>query len=368
MYKCDFLIVGAGFSGSTIANLIVNNSDKKVVVVEKKSYVGGHSSDYINKYGILVHRHGPHYFRTNSSRVINFLSEFAGWVRTKYVVRAYVDGKYYPFPINRDTLSAFFNVRISNDKEASLLINNIRRKIDSPKNFKEEIESRMGHQIYEKFFKNYTKKQWGIDPAEIRPSVAKRIPIRTNTDDSYVNHKYQQIPKLGYSKLVSNMLNNKNIRLMLNTDYKKISMKINYDYLVYTGPVDEFYNYRYGRLPYRSLAFRHETYREKFHQNWVQVNYPNDYKFTRIVEVKHITKQKSPFTTIVKEYPRSEGPPYYPLVTDNGVGKYKKYLNLVNKEKNVIFIGRLAEYRYINMDQAIENAMIMFDKKISKLL
>lgn len=367
MNKIDFLIVGAGFSGATLANLIANKLGKNVMVIERKNYIGGHASDYYNDHDVLVHRHGPHYFRTNSVTVLNYLKKYAKWKRVKYVVKAFIDGDYYPIPINRNSLNMLYKVNLKNEKEALFFIDSIRKKIKYPKNFKEEIISRMGLDIYEKFFKNYTRKQWGIDPSKIDSSVAKRIPIRTSTDDSYINEKYQVMPEGGYSKLINNMLQHKKITLKLNTNYKSIAKTIKYKYLIYTGCIDEFFNHKYGKLPYRSLYFRHTTYKKRFFQNWVQVNYPNIYKFTRIVEVKHITGQKSQYTTIVKEYPRSKGQPYYPYMTKRGLSKYTLYKQEAKKLKNVYFVGRLAEYKYINMDQAIENAMNLYTTKISKL-
>lgn len=368
MAEADFLIVGAGFSGVTLANLIATKKNRKVMIIDKNRYIGGHSSDYYNRYGVLVHRHGPHYFRTISKDVFNYLSQFTTWNNTKFIVRAYVDRKYYPFPINRDTLNEFYSINLKNVSEAQLFIDKIKSKINFPRNFEEVILSKMGRDIYEKFFRNYTFKQWGVHPSTLAASVAQRIPIRTNTENSYINDKIQCIPKKGYTKLMENMLSHKNIIVKLNTPYSKVDRPHKFKYIIYTGSIDEFFNYKFGELPYRSLFFRHITYKQKFYQKWVQVNYPNDYKFTRIVEIKHVTLQNTPYTTIVKEYPRSRGKPFYPLLTKDGITKYKLYKHEAKKLKGkIFFIGRLAEYKYINMDQAVENAMNLFKDKISKL-
>jgi len=357
--KYDYLIVGAGFAGSVLAERL-SSIGKKVLVIEKRNHIGGNCYDFFNKAGVLVHRYGPHYFRTSFPEVREYLSKFTEWIPQKYRIRTYVNGKLYPFPINRDTINQFFNVNLKTEKEVRDFLENKKTKIKNPKNAEEQVLSLVGKEIYEAFFKNYTIKQWGISPKELDASVTARIPIRTNDDDSYVNEKFQAMPKKGYTKIFKKML--KRVDLMLNTNFKDIKNKIKYDKLIYTGKIDEFFNYKYGKLPYRSLKFKFETYDKEFFQNWVQINYPNNYKFTRIVEIKHVTKQRIKKTTIVKEYPYSKGEPFYPIPNPKNDELYKKYQKEAEKLKNVYFIGRLAQYKYLNMDQVIKSALELFEK------
>lgn len=359
MKKHDYLIVGAGFAGGVLAERL-SSIGKKVLVIDKRDHIGGNCYDYYDNAGVLVHKYGPHYFRTNFPEVKEYLSKFTNWRPCKYRIRAYVNGELYPIPINRDTLNKFFNINLKNEEEARKFLDSKRLKIKNPKNAEEQVLALAGKEIYEAFFKNYTKKQWGIDPKKLDASVTARIPIRTNTDDRYVSDKFQAMPRDGYTKIFENLL--RGIKVMLKTDFRTIKNKISYDKLIYTGPIDEFFNYKYGRLPYRSLRFKFETYDKEFYQDWSQINYPNTYKFTRIVEIKHVTGQKIPRTTIVKEYPTSRGEPYYPIPTPKNQKLYLRYKKEADKLKNVYFVGRLAQYKYLNMDQVIKEALDLFEK------
>ena len=359
MRKFDYLIIGAGFAGSVLAERL-NSIGKKVLVVDKRNHIGGNCYDYYNKAGVLVHKYGPHYFRTNFNEVKNYLSKFTKWRPCEYRIRSYINGQLYTFPINRNTLNEFFNINLKTEKQAKDFLNSKRIKIKKPKNAEEQVLALVGKEIYEAFFKNYTKKQWRIDSKKLDAFVTARIPIRTNADDRYVNEKFQAMPKDGYAKLFENML--RGVQVMLNTDFEKIKNKISYDKLIYTGPIDKFFNYKYGKLPYRSLKFKFETYNKEFYQNWSQINYPNNYKFTRIVEIKHVTGQKIPRTTIVKEYPCCKKEPYYPIPSQENQKLYLKYKKEADKLKNVYFIGRLAKYEYLNMDQVVKNALDLFNE------
>lgn len=361
--KYDYLIVGAGFSGAVLAERL-SSIGKKVLVVEKRNHIGGNCYDFYDKNGVLVHKYGPHYFRTNSDQVVEYLSQFTDWLPQEFKVRAFVKGELYPLPINRDTLNAFFRVNLKTEKEAEKFLEGKKEKIKNPQNAEEQVLSLAGREIYEAFFKNYTTKQWGIHPKNLDASVTARIPIRTNTNDCYFNDKFQAMPKEGYTEIFKKML--KKCEVLLETDYREVKDKISYDKLIYTGPIDAFFNYKYGKLPYRSLKIRFENYNKEFYQNWAQINYPNDYKFTRIVEIKHVTKQKIPCTTISKEYPTWEGEPYYPVPNPNNEKLYQKYEKEAKKLKNVYFIGRLAQYKYLNMDQVIENALEFFEEIIKE--
>ncbi|GAX60429.1 UDP-galactopyranose mutase [Candidatus Scalindua japonica] len=355
--NCDFLIVGAGFAGSVLAERL-NSIGKKVILIDKRDHTGGNCCDYYDSSGVLVHKYGPHYFRTNFQDVKEYLSKFTSWRKHEYRIRASINGLLYPLPINRDTLNNFFKINLRTEKEAKEFLNSKRSPIKNPKNAEEQVLAFAGREIYDAFFKNYTTKQWGIHPRELDASVTARIPIRTNTDDRYVNDLFQAMPEDGYSKVFENLL--KNIEVILTADFKRVKHRIKFKTLLYTGPIDEFFDYKYGRLPYRSLRFRFETHNKEFYQDWSQINYPNDYKYTRIVEIKHATGQIIPNTTIVKEYPCEKGSPFYPIPNPDNQKIYLRYKRAAEKLNNVYFIGRLAQYRYLNMDQIVKEALDLF--------
>ncbi len=357
MRRFDYLIVGAGFAGATLAYLL-HKKGKRVLVVEKRSHIGGNCFDYYNEHGVLVHKYGPHYFRTNYPEVRVFLSQFTDWIPQKYRIRVSVGGRLYSFPINRTTLNEVFGVSLRTVKEAEAFLEKKRKQIIHPKNAEEQILATAGQEIYELFFKNYTKKQWGMDPRKLAPTVTARIPIRTNTDDRYTSASFQALPKAGYTRLFEKMLTD--IPILLNTDYEDIKHAVNYDKLIYTGPIDTYFQYFYGKLPYRSLRFAFTTYKKEFFQDWVQVNYPNEHAYTRIVEIKHITKQKIGFTTISKEYPSDNGEPYYPVPNTENEKRYQQYVAKAKRMPDIYFIGRLAQYRYMNMDEVVKAALDLF--------
>lgn len=359
--RFDYLVVGSGFAGSVLAERL-NSIGKRILVVEKRKHIGGNCHDYYDKFGVLVHKYGPHYFRTNFQEVTDYLSKFTQWRLCEYRIRACINDKIYTFPINRNTLNEFFGVNLKTDKETEEFLKSKREHIKNPKNAEEQVLSLVGREIYEAFFENYTKKQWGCDPKKLEASVTARIPIRTNNDDRYVSDKFQAMPRDGYTKLFENLL--KDITVVLSADFNKIEKYINYENLIYTGPIDEFFHYKYGKLPYKSLNFKFENHNKEFYQDWSQINYPNDHDFTRIVEIKHVTDQKISTTTIVKEYPQSEGEPYYPIPAKENYGLYKRYKADADNLKNIYFIGRLAQYKYLNMDQVVKEALDLFNNKL----
>lgn len=358
MNNYDFLIVGAGFSGAVLAERL-NSINKKVLVIEKRNHLGGNSYDYYDEHGVLVHKYGPHYFRTNDERVFNYLSKFTKWREYECRIRACVNGILYPIPINRDTLNKFFKVNLKSDQEARDFLNSKKISIDNPKNAEEQVLSTLGKDIYEMFFKNYTIKQWNTDPKNLHPSITSRIPFRYNTDDKYFNDKIQAMPADGYHKIFENLL--KGIEIRFNADFFDIRNDISYTNLIYTGPIDLFFNYKYGKLPYRSLKFSHENYDQEYYQEWVQINYPNNFDYTRIVEIKHATGQKCNNTTIVKEFPSNIGEPFYPIPNNENINLYLKYKKEADKLKNTFFIGRLATYQYLNMDEIVGEALDLFE-------
>src|SRR5438445_3439395 len=361
--KFDFLIVGAGFAGSVLAERISSQSGKSCLIVEKRNHIGGNAYDPSDNASVLVLEYGPHYFRTNSQRIVDYLSQFTEWREVEYKILSWTNGRYWQFPINLNTFEQLIG-RPSTSEEMEAQLAEWRVEIDSPKNSEEVIVSQVGWKLYEMFFKNYTRKQWQRDAKDLDASVCGRIPIRNNRDDRYLSERFQALPKDGYTPMFEKMLSHPKIEVRLNTDFREARQQVKYDRLIYTGPIDEYFDHCIGPLPYRSLRFEPETLSQEYFQPAMQVNYPNDYDFTRIVEIKHATGQKLPSTTIVREYPQDSGPgrePYYPIPAPDAKALYSKYAERASSERNVTFVGRLATYRYYNMDQVIGMALAEFD-------
>jgi UDP-galactopyranose mutase len=377
MWTFDNLIVGAGFSGLVLAERLSTQLGQSCLIVEKRRHIGGNAHDEYDDAGVLIHKYGPHYFRTNSDRILEYLSQFTEWRPAHYQVLAFSDGRLWNFPINLNTFEQLIG-RPSTSEEMEATLAKWRVPIENPRNSEEIILSQVGEELYHKFYKGYTLKHWNLHPRDLDAGVCGRIPIRTNRDDRYLREKYQQLPRHGYHKLFQRMLDAcQNTRLLLNTNYHDVLPHVNYRKMIFTGPVDEFYGHRLGHLPYRSLRFEPQSYdterlraegREKiagkpgFYQPAVQVNYPNDHAFTRILEAKHITGQECPQTTIIREYPQSRGEPYYPVPCPDSARVYRQYRELAEAERDVYFVGRLATYRYYNMDQVVGAALKTFEK------
>jgi UDP-galactopyranose mutase len=365
----DYLIVGTGFSGSVLAERLASKANKKIIIVDRRSHIGGNAFDFYNADGILLHKYGPHWFHTNSEKVYNYLSLFTRWITHKHIIKSSVDGKILPFPINRNTLNQFYNINLRDEDETGQFLEKTREKIKSPKNAEEMVLSLVGRNLYEKFYLNYTLKQWDLHPKDLDASVTARIPIRFGTDESYFNDKFQLMPREGYTKLFKEMLCNRNITVVLQKDYRAIVNEVKFKKMIYTGPVDEFFNYKFGELPYRSLKFEHETIEIEYYQECQQINFPNENPFTRIVEWKHATGQRSDKTSIMKEYPmafKKGDERFYPVPGNVSKVAFKKYQAEANKLRDVIFCGRLAEYKYYNMDQVIARALKLFEELVSK--
>lgn len=360
-----YVVVGAGLAGLTVAERIANVLDEKVLVIEKRSHIGGNVYDSYNEDGILIHNYGPHIFHTNDKGVYDYLSQFTKWNDFWHRVLTYVDGNLIPMPITVETINKLYNLNLDCSQVEEFLKKQA-VDIKEIKTSKDVALSKVGQDIYEKIFEKYTKKQWGIDPAELDTSVISRIPIRLNRDTRYFADRYQGMPTHGYTKMCEKMIANKNIKLLLNTDYREVMNDITYDTLIYTGAADEFYQYKHGRLAYRSIKFVFETLDTEKFQEAPVVNYPNDYDYTRITEYKQLTWQKHAKTTIGKEFPCDEGEPYYPFPTKEYKAQFALYEEEMKKEKNVIFIGRLAEYRYYNMDGVVRRALTAFEDRIRK--
>ena len=357
----DYLIVGAGFAGSVLAERLANGSGKRVLVCDKRSHVGGNAYDHYNEAGLLVHKYGPHIFHTGSKEVFDYLSRFTEWRPYEHRVLASVDGQLVPIPINLNTVNRLYGLNLTSFQLEDFF-KSVAEKVPQIRTSEDVVVSRVGRELYEKFFRGYTRKQWGLDPSELDASVTARIPTRTSRDDRYFTDTYQAMPLHGYTRMFESMLASPNIKVMLNADYREIEKEIPHREMIYTGPVDAFFDHIYGKLPYRSLEFRHETLSTPSFQPTGTVNYPNDHAYTRITEFKHLTGQEHPKTSVVYEFPRSEGDPYYPIPKAENAALYQKYHALAAAQKGVHFVGRLATYKYYNMDQVVAQALTMYSK------
>ncbi len=361
----DYLIVGAGFAGSVMAERIATQLNKKVLIIEKRDHIGGNAYDEYDEHGILVHRYGPHIFHTNSKKVFDYLSQFTEWRFYEHKVLAKLNNSLYPIPINRITINKLYDLNFKNDDQINDYLNKVRLSHKPIQNSEDIIVSQVGYDLFEKFFKYYTKKQWNLEPRELSPQVCGRIPVRKNDDCRYFTDKNQFMPKNGYTKMFEKMLSNSNIEIVLNTDYKTIINDIKFDKMIYTGPIDYFFDYKFGKLPYRSIKFKFENFKTDKYQETAQINYVSpEVKYTRVIEHKYLSGQVSNSTTISKEYPLFDGEPYYPVPTEENRMLYLKYEAETNKLKDFIFCGRLAEYQYFNMDQVVASTLKVFREKI----
>jgi UDP-galactopyranose mutase len=354
----DYMVVGAGFAGTTLAERLASVG-KRVLVVERRSHIGGNAYDHYDADGILVHKYGPHIFHTNSKEVFDYLSDFTAWRPYEHRVRASVDGRLVPLPINLDTINELYGLRLSS-RELESFFEDLAEPVERIRTSEDVVVSKVGRELYEKFFRNYTRKQWDLDPSELDASVTARVPTRLNRDDRYFADTYQAMPLHGYTRMFERMLDRPEINVLLQTDYRDIKDVVPYREMVYTGPVDEFFGLRYGKLPYRSLEFRFETVDQELFQPAPVVNFPNEHPYTRCTEFKYLTGQEHPKTTVVYEYPRAEGDPYYPVPCPENGELYKRYKALADATRGVHFVGRLATYKYYNMDQVVAQALAVF--------
>jgi UDP-galactopyranose mutase len=357
----DYLVVGAGFAGSVVAERLASEHGKRVLVIDRRAHAGGNAYDFVNDAGVLVHKYGPHIFHTASARVFAYLSRFTAWRPYEHRVVASVRGRLVPFPINIDTVNALYGTH----HDATSLEAFFRRvavPVAHPKTSEEAVISKVGRELYELFFREYTRKQWGLDPSELDASVAARVPARLNHDARYFTDEFQAMPRDGYTPMFTRMLSHPNIHVALETDFRDVRGKLPYREVIFTGPIDEYFDYRYERLPYRSLEFRHETHALERFQSAPVVNYPNDHDYTRITEFKYLTGQEHPMTSIVYELPRAEGDPYYPIPRARNAELYRRYKALADATPGVHFVGRLATYKYYNMDQVVAQALTLVDR------
>jgi UDP-galactopyranose mutase len=357
----DYLIVGAGFAGSVLAERLARGANRKVLLVDRRNHIGGNAYDCHDEHGILIHKYGPHIFHTNSAEIFNYLSKFTTWRQYQHRVRACVEGRLVPIPINLDTINELYGLNL-NPEGMKQYLASVAEARPSIATSEDVVVSSVGRELYEKFFRHYTRKQWGLDPSELDAQVTARVPVRYNRDDRYFSDRFQAMPARGYTHLFGNMLDHPNIKILLNCDYREVRDEVKCREIIYTGQVDQFFDFRYGPLPYRSLDFRHETHHREVFQSAPVVNYPNEYDYTRVTEFKYLTGQHRASTSIVYEFPTAEGDPYYPIPRPANAALYKRYRQLADDTPNVHFVGRLGTYRYYNMDQVIGQALTLFNR------
>jgi UDP-galactopyranose mutase len=362
----DVLVVGAGFAGSVLAERLASQLGQRVLVCDKRSHIGGNAHDRYDDAGLLVHPYGPHIFHTNSAEVFDYLSLFTEWRPYQHRVLASVDGQLLPMPINLDTVNRLYGMSLTALQMEAFLAS-MAEKLDNVRTSEDMVVSKVGRDLYNKFFRGYTRKQWGLDPSELDASVTARVPTRCNRDDRYFTDTYQAMPRAGYTRMFERMLAHPNIKLMLNTDYREIEHLIPWRHMVYTGPIDAYFDYRHGKLPYRSLRFEHQTLAQAHFQAVGTVNFPNDYAYTRVTEFKHLTGQAHAQTSVVYELPCDEGDPYYPVPRPQNAELYRLYQAEAERTPNVSFVGRLATYKYYNMDQVVAQALTTFRKLRAQL-
>ena len=360
----DALVVGAGPVGCILAERMASVLNWKVLLIDKREHLAGNCYDKTHESGVLIHRYGPHYFRTNNAALLQYLSRFTDWIDGNYFVKSSVGEELFEFPINLNTLRQFFKDPNLDAEGAAALLEEKREKIESPANSEEFVLSRVGRELYEAFYLGYTLKQWDLHPKDLAASVCGRIPVRLNEDNRYVDHQYQLTPAEGFTEMFRKMTDHPNIDLQLGVDYEDLRKEDPPAKLtVYTGPVDEYFGYQLGKLPWRSLEFEFKEVAQEKVQPCVQINYPNEHGYTRTVEIKHVTGQQHPHTVISYEYPKAEGDPYYPIPKPENAALYEEYAKLAAAEteaRNVFFCGRLAEYRYFNTDEVMERAFALF--------
>jgi UDP-galactopyranose mutase len=356
----DWLIVGAGFAGSVLAERLASQRDETVLLIDRRSHVGGNAYDHVNGDGLLVHKYGPHIFHTNSDQVLEYLSAFTAWRPYEHRVLAAVAGKLLPIPINLNTIEQLYGLRLTPD-ELEAFFRRRAEPVAEVVTSEDVVVSRIGRELYRLFFQGYTRKQWGLDPSQLDRSVTARVPVRCNRDDRYFTDKHQCMPLDGYTALFQRMLAHPNIEIRCGVDYRDVVRESrNWRRLIYSGRIDDLFERRFGVLPYRSLSFTHETLDVPQRQPVAVVNYPQDEPYTRVTEYKHLTGQRHRRTSITTEYPAACGDPYYPVPRPENRILYRRYADLAELMEDVFFVGRLATYQYYNMDQVVGQALATF--------
>ena len=363
--RFDYLVVGAGFAGSVLAERLATQLGKRVLLIDKRDHIAGNAYDAYDAHGLLIHKYGPHIFHTNSDDVVTYLSKFTSWRPYEHRVLSSVDGRLLPIPINLDTINKLYNLQLD-EAGMKMFLSQRAVHLNAITTSEDIVVSRVGRELYEKFFRNYTRKQWGLDPSQLDAAVAGRIPVRFDRDDRYFTDSFQAMPLYGYTRMFEAMLDQQTIKIKLGVEFADVSALYPDAKVIYTGPIDEYFGFRFGPLEYRSLEFRHETFDKEMFQEAPVVNYPNEHEFTRITEFKYITGQKHKKTSIVYEYPRSSGDPYYPIPRPENTAVFGRYREMAEKLANVTFCGRLANYRYFNMDQVVAQSLKAFRNLCAK--
>ena len=357
----DWAVIGAGFAGTVLAERLAEARGERVLVVDRRPHVAGNAYDHRDQAGLLIHRYGPHIFHTNARPVFDYLSRFTAWRPYEHRVLANVAGMLLPMPINLDTVNKLYDLELTSD-QLEAWFKARAEPVAEIRSSQDVVVSRVGREIYELFFRGYTRKQWGIDPSELDRSVTARIPIRTDRDDRYFTDQYQAMPRDGYTAMFRRMLDHPNITLCLGEEWKSLRPRVSFKRMIWTGAIDEFFDFRFGKLPYRSLRFEHVTRDQQWAQPVGVVNYPGTEPYTRVTEYKHLTGQIHPRTSLTFEYPSAEGDPYYPVPRPENQALYRQYAALADAAANVWFAGRLATYRYYNMDQVVAQALATFGR------
>ena len=358
----DYLIVGAGFAGSVLAERLASQLDQRILLIDRRDHVGGNAYDCLDAAGVMIHRYGPHIFHTNAARVLEYLSQFTQWRPYEHRVLAQVDGQQVPIPINLTTINKLYGLNLNSAEAAEFLAARATPGLPIVSS-RDVVISQVGVELYEKFFEGYTRKQWGLDASQLDKAVTSRVPTRTDADDRYFQDRHQCMPLKGYTRLFEKMIDHPNIDFQPGVDYADVKDTANYKHVIYTGPIDEFFGHCYGKLPYRSLRFEHSTVDQEQYQTTAVVNYPAlSVRHTRITEYKHLTGQTHPRTSITHEFPTDQGDPYYPIPTPENAALYRRYEELANNTAAVTFTGRLGTYRYYNMDQVVAQSLTLFGK------
>lgn len=355
----DWLIVGAGFAGSVLAERLASERNERILLIDRRNHIGGNAYDRYDDAGLLIHQYGPHIFHTNSRPVFDYLSRFTAWRPYEHRVLAEVDGVLLPVPINLDTVNKLYGLDMTPEQLQEWFAARAET-VDEVRTSEDVVVSAVGRELYEKFFRGYTRKQWGLDPSELDRSVTARVPTRTNRDDRYFTDEFQFMPKHGYTRMFEKMVSHPNIHVMTQTEFRDVRNAIPHRRVIYTGPIDEYFDFRFGKLPYRSLRFEHVTLNQSWHQPVGVVNYPQTQDYTRVTEYKHLTGQEHPRTSLTYEYPSAEGDPYYPVPKPENQQLFKRYERIALETPDVWFVGRLATYRYYNMDQIVGQALATF--------